>query len=95
MWTCYKIPREHLRPLMMKLVIKNLWNSSPIEASPSPILYCRLKRLNNHLNFCNQVKYFKTARSTLYMDLLEAAEDIIDQVVVELRDDEATELVAD
>ena len=41
------------------------------------------------------MKYFKTARSTLYMDLLEAAEDIIDQVEVEFSDDKATELVAD
>ena len=40
------------------------------------------------LNAFNQkLKYFKTAQSSLHMDLLEAAEDIIDQVEGESSDD--------
>ena len=33
-WSCLKLPRTYLRPLMKKLVTKKLWNRSPIEASP-------------------------------------------------------------
>ena len=32
-WSCLVVPKTHLRPLMMKLVIKKLRNRSTIEAS--------------------------------------------------------------
>ena len=37
--------------------------------------------LLNDLNFCNQeVKYFKTHRSSLHMDSLEVSEEVIEQI---------------
>ena len=80
---------------MMKLVIKELWKSSPIEASLSPLLV-----LSSEVIKARQFEFLKIGEKSqnpqlrLRMDSLEVAEEIIDKFDNEISGQEALKFIA-